>query len=176
MRCGIGANHMIRRVAFGKAIIAGVIGAAAWEVVARVLKTTGLPVFDLVKVLGTTVFGPNAEALLWWPTGMILHTSVGAIWAIFYAYFFWTIFDLRPVLQGILFSLLPAFLAGLIMVPQMSLMQAAPRNVFGLFAINLGFWGPAMILLGHLVYGAVLGSMYVRPVGYKTGRRIDLHA
>ena len=167
---------MIRRVAFGKAIIAGVIGAAAWEVVARVLNTTGLPVFDLVKVLGTTVFGPNAEALLWWPTGLILHTSVGAIWAIFYAYFFWTIFDLRPVLQGILFSLLPAFLAGLIMVPQMSLMQAAPRNVFGLFAIDLGFWGPAMILLGHLVYGAVLGSMYVRPVGYKTGRRIDLHA
>lgn len=166
---------MIRRIAFSKAIIAGVSGAAAWEIVARSLKTAGLPAFDLVRVLGTTVFGIGAEALLWWPTGMILHSSVGAIWAIFYAYFFWSAFDVRPILQGVLFSLLPAFLAGLIMVPQMSLMLAEPHYVFGLFAIDLGFWGPAMILLGHLVYGAVLGSMYVRPVGYKTGRRIDLH-
>ena len=167
---------MVRRIAFGKAIVAGVAGAAVWEITARILKMAGFGVFDLVKVLGTTVFGGDAEAMLWWPAGMLLHCAVGAIWAIFYAYFFWSVFDLRPVLQGVLFSLLPAFLAGAIMVPQMSLMQSEPRSPFGLFAITLGFWGPAMILIGHLVYGAVLGSLYVRPVGYNTGRRIDLHA
>jgi hypothetical protein len=167
---------MIRRVAFGKAIAAGVAGAVAWEAVACSLKVAGLPVFDLVKVLGTTVFRSDAEAALWWPAGMLLHCSVGAIWAIFYAYFFWSVFDRRPVIQGLMFSLLPAFLAGVVMVPQMSLMQAEPHNEFGLFAVTLGFWGPAMILLGHLVYGAVLGSRYVRPVGYRTGRRIDLRA
>ena len=167
---------MIRRVAFGKAIVAGVAGASGWEITARVLRAAGFPVFDLVKVLGTTLFGADADALLWWPVGMLLHCAVGAIWAVFYGYFFWSAFDLRPALQGLLFSLLPAFLAGVVMVPQMSLMRSEPRAPFGLFAVTLGFWGPAMIVLGHLAYGAVLGSLYVRPVGYKAGRRIDLHA
>jgi len=167
---------MIRRVAFGKAIVAGVAGAAGWEAVARAMRAAGIPVFDLVEVLGTTALGGDAEAWLWWPIGMLLHCAVGAIWAIFYAYFFWSVFDVKPIVQGLLFSLLPALLAGVVMVPQMSLMQAEPHGTFGPFAVTLGFWGPAMILIGHLVYGAVLGYLYVRPVGYRTGRRLDLNA
>jgi hypothetical protein len=42
---------MIRRVAFGKAILAGATGALAWEVVVRVLILLGLPLFELQKVI-----------------------------------------------------------------------------------------------------------------------------
>ena len=101
--------------------------------------------------------------------------AVGVIWAVFYAYFFWSFFDLRPALQGMIFSLLPAVLAGLIMIPQMDLMRAGTHGgqlpSYGVFAFRLGFWGPASILLGHLIYGAVMGSLYTRPVGYPVGRR-----
>jgi hypothetical protein len=167
---------MIRRVAFGKAIFAGVIGALAWEVVARVLILLGLPLFDLVFVLGTMVAG-DVRAWIWWPAGILMHATVGAIWAIFYAYFFWSTFDLQPAAQGLLFSLGPATLAGLIMVPQMSFMHElileGKLPAMGLFAANLGWGGPAGILIGHLVYGAVMGGLYVRPVGYKVGRRVS---
>jgi len=166
---------MIRRVAFGKAILAGAAGALAWEVAVRVLIGLGLPLFDLVFTLGTLVLGQVGPSL-WWPVGMSLHATVGAIWAIFYAYFFWSTYDWSPTVQGLVFSLGPAVLAGLIMVPQMGFMHPLMLNGTlrqpGLFATALGWGGPAGILIGHLVYGIAMGSMYVKPVGYRAGRRI----
>jgi hypothetical protein len=165
-------------VAFGKAIIAGVAGAAAWELLIRCLIFGGLPLFDLVRVLGTTVLG-HAPAWQWWPVGMALHASVGAIWAIFYAYFFWSTFDWSPMNQGLVFSLGPAILAGVVMVPQMSLMNplvlSGEMADMGLFGCRLGWGGPAGIFLGHLVYGAVMGSIYTRPVGHWVERRVSSH-
>lgn len=166
---------MIRRVAFGKAVLAGAAGALAWEIAARVLLLLGVPVFDLVFTLGTMITG-EVRPWIWWPVGMAMHATVGAIWAIFYAYFFWSTYDLKPVSQGLLFSLGPAVLAGLVMVPQMTFMhplilagQLPPTGVFGL---KQGWGGPAGIIIGHLIYGAVMGGLYVRPVGYRVGRRI----
>jgi hypothetical protein len=157
---------MIRRVAFKKALVGGALGALAWEIVVRILILAGLPLFDVVRVLGTMIFGPQASTWKWWITGMAMHGVVGCVWAVFYAYFFWSFIDIRPVFQGIIFSLLPAFLAGLIMVPQMDLMLNGSHPPMRLFAISLGIVGPFAIVLGHLIYGAVLGSIYVRPVGY----------
>lgn len=87
---------MIRRVAFGKAILAGASGALAWEVVVRVLILLGLLLFDLVFILGTMITA-DVRPWLWWPSGMAMHATVGVIWAIFYAYFFWSTFDVQPV-------------------------------------------------------------------------------
>ena len=166
---------MIRRVAFGKAVFAGSMGAVAWELVARLLLLFGVRVFDLVYTLGTMIAG-EVSAWVWWPIGMALHVTVGSIWAIFYAYFFWSTFDWRPVTQGLLFSLGPATLAGLIMVPQMSFMHPLILDgklpPTGFFALQFGWGGPAGIVIGHLIYGAVMGGLYVRPVGYPVGRRI----
>src|SRR5688572_6922272 len=112
---------MIRRVAFAKAALAGGTGALAWEVVARLLIWFGIPVFDLVRLLGTMLL-PDAAAWQWWPLGLCLHAGVGAIWAIFYAYFFWSTYSWKPSTQGFVFSLGPVVLAGLVMVPQMGWM------------------------------------------------------
>jgi hypothetical protein len=166
---------MIRRVSFKKAIIAGLLGAVAWDAAARILELFGVPIFDLVHVLGSIAAGAYAPAWKWWTAGMLLHCTVGAIWAIFYAYFFWSTFDYRPVVQGVLFSLLPTLLAGLVMVPQLYLMQtagAAMAEGNGIFAIGVGAGGPLMLVIGHLVYGSVLGSLYIRPVGYPTGGKV----
>ncbi len=166
---------MIRRVAFGKAVFAGAAGALAWEAALRLLIRLGLPLFDLVHVLGTMVLG-QSSAWLWWPAGLALHASVGSIWAIFYAYFFWSTYDWSPAAQGLIFSSGPAVLAGLVMVPQMDLMHPlvlqGKLQGAGLFGSGLGWGGPAGILLGHLIYGAVMGGLYTRPVGYSAGRRV----
>jgi hypothetical protein len=92
---------VIRRVAFRKAILAGVGRRARLG--------------DLVHLLGTTLVG-NQSAWLWWPAGLALHAGVSAIWAIFYAYFFWSTFELPPAFQELAFSSIPTVLAGVVML------------------------------------------------------------
>ena len=92
---------MLRIISYRKAIIAGIAGALAWEIAARVLLFAGVPVFDMVRLLGTLVASP-AEPLGWWPAGLALHCVAGAVWAIFYG-----LFDLvlhLPFPPGLLFA------------------------------------------------------------------------
>jgi hypothetical protein len=165
---------MVRRVAFGKAVLAGAAGALAWEIVARIAEALGLPLFDITHMIGT-MFANHAPFWEWWPIGMTLHAIVGAIWAIFYAYFFWSTFDWPPAVQGMVFSIVPAVLAGLVMIPQMALMHplvlARELPFPGLFASRLGLAGPATDIFGHLIYGAVMGAIYTHPVGRAVVRR-----
>ena len=113
---------MIRRVAYGKAVLAGMAGAVALEIVARLLILAGAPVFDIVGTLGALA-QPYASGLASWSVGMALHLTVGAIFAVFYAYFFWSTLPLRPVFQGVVFALFPMVLAIVIMGPQFELMN-----------------------------------------------------
>lgn len=170
---------MIRRVAFPKAIAGGLAGAAAWELVIRLLRVAGVPLGDLVHLLGTMLVG-QAPAGLWWPAGMALHLGVGAVWAIFYAYFFWSTFDWRPPLQGLAFSFIPILLAGLVMLPQLGWMHPlvlrGELSRPGLFDIGEGWGGPAGIILGHLIYGLALGALYTRPVGSRVQVPVRAHA
>ena len=168
---------MIRVVALRKAAVAGVAGAAAWEAVLRSLILAGVPTFDIVKSLGTLVF-PQGPASAWWPTGMAAHVLVGICWAVFYAYFFWSRFDWRPPLQGLVFAALPAVLALAIVSPQLGLMQLDADEVQltrdlimpPLSALEIGG-----LVLGHAIFGLVVGAIYVRPVGYRNepvGKRL----
>jgi beta-glucosidase/6-phospho-beta-glucosidase/beta-galactosidase len=164
---------MIRVVSMRKAVIAGMAGAAAWEVVFRALEIGGAPLFDIVGSLGTLAF-PNGPAPASWIVGMALHLVVGALWAVFYAYFFWARFDWPPALQGFAFSFLPALLAIGIAGPQLATMHLEA------LAVPVGpdtllpslEWRPVLgMLLGHAIYGTVLGALYTHPVGYRAGRR-----
>jgi hypothetical protein len=170
---------VIRRISFRKAVVGGIAGALVWEAVVRTLIVAGVPLFDLVHLLGTMVVGQQ-PAWLWWPAGLALHLGVGAVWAIFYAYFFWSTFEWKPAFQGLAFSSIPILLAGLVMLPQLGSMNALvlqgqlPRP--GPFAIGDGWGGPTGIVLGHLVYGCTVGLLYTRPVGYRVGHRARIHA
>jgi beta-glucosidase/6-phospho-beta-glucosidase/beta-galactosidase len=169
---------MIRKVAFSKAILAGLTGAIAWEVAARVTGLLlGAPLFDIVHLLGTTFTG-EASPWLWWPMGMAAHLLVGAIWAVFYAYFFWSTFDWRPVRQGLAFTALPILLATFVMRPQLELMNplvAAGRMPFsGLHGLDADWRSYLGLVLGHLIWGSTLGALYTRPVGSPTSHPLAL--
>jgi beta-glucosidase/6-phospho-beta-glucosidase/beta-galactosidase len=170
---------MIRYVAYRKAVLAGMAGAVAWEAVARQLILAGVPFVDIVGTLGG-VAAPHASVWASWTVGMMLHLIVGAIWAVFYAYFFWSVLSLRPVLQGLVFAFVPMPLAIFIMHPQLELMhplvQAGQAPSADLFGLSHGLHEPLSIAIGHLVWGAVLGLLYTRPVGYAANRRPRLSA
>ncbi|SCZ05830.1 family 1 glycosylhydrolase [Microvirga guangxiensis] len=164
---------MIRSVAYSKAVLAGMAGAVAWEIVARLLIWAGVPFFDLVMTLGTLVL-PNASPWEAWLTGMAVHLLVGAIWAVFYAYFFWSVLPLRPAFQGMVFAFVPMPLAIFIMHPQFDLMyplvQSGQLSSSGLFGLGGGMHEPLSIATGHLIWGSVLGLLYTRPVGFRANR------
>ena len=86
---------MLRIVAYRKAILAGIAGALVWEAAVRLLALAGVPVFDLVRQLGTLAF-PNGSPFVWWPAGTAAHLAVGIAWALFYAYFVWARFRCPP--------------------------------------------------------------------------------
>ena len=159
---------MIRVVAFRKAILAGVAGALAWEIVVRLLRMAGLPFHDMTYMLGT-LFLPGGSVSEWWLAGMALHAGVGAIWAVFYAYFFWSTFDWPPAVQGLVFSFAPALLAIVVMHPQLELMHPLVLNgqmvSSGFFGLRHGWGEPVGEFLGHAIYGVVMGALYTRPVG-----------
>lgn len=164
---------MIRVISYWKAILAGVAGALAWEILARLAMLTGLPFYDLVKLLGTLVV-PRADVWLWWPVGMAMLAITGALWAIFYAYFFWSVLARPPWRQGLVFAIGPALLTILILRPQLELMHghASPATGYaGLFGLSGGWHAPLSILVAHAVYGAVMGALYTRPVGAPVGER-----
>jgi beta-glucosidase/6-phospho-beta-glucosidase/beta-galactosidase len=162
---------VIRVVAFRKAAVAGVAGAAGWEIAARLAQLVGLSPFDLVKTLGTLAF-PHGRAEHWWPAGMAVHALVGICWAVFYAYFWWGRLRWRPALQGLAFSLLPALLALFVVLPQVRLMRLDGTTAhFGPedFVAGLSIALVASVLLGHALFGLIVGAIYTRPVGYRVG-------
>jgi beta-glucosidase/6-phospho-beta-glucosidase/beta-galactosidase len=151
---------MIRRVAYIKAILAGAAGAVAAEALVRLLVLAGLPIAGMVDRVGAVVL-PGAGPWQEWAAGMALHLLAGAIWGLAYAYFFFSLLPLHRTLQGLAFSLIPLALALVVLRPQLELMlmaRAAPWPIP---------WRDALSLtLGHLAWGAVLGTLYHRPVGH----------
>jgi beta-glucosidase/6-phospho-beta-glucosidase/beta-galactosidase len=156
-----------------KATLAGVAGALVWTVVLDGLELAGLPLFDIVKALGTLVFSAD-NVIGWTALGLVAHCVVGICWALAYAYFFWDRFAWPPAIQGLAFSIVPALLALFIVNPQLQLMHLGQQ------VVEVG-WHSAFppitlaqvagILLGHAIFGLVVGAIYTRPVGYRADGR-----
>src|SRR5690348_14170804 len=118
---------MIRVVALKKAVIAGLCGAAVMEIFSLATRRAGFASVDLITELGSVNFDhlpivANVAAVL-------AHLSVGVAWAVFYAFFFWGRFHFRPAIQGLLFAILPATLAILVVYPELALMHLPAHSV-----------------------------------------------
>ena len=163
---------MIRVVALRKAMLAGALAALAWELAARALILAGLPLFDIVRTLGTLVFS-HGPPLAWWLSGIVAHMGVGICWALVYAYFFWGRFDWRPPLQGLAFAAVPAVLAIFVADPQLTLMHSGEQVVqleWTMILPQLGTGHVGGLLLGHVIFGLTVGALYTHPVGYPAAR------
>ena len=112
----------MRIVDLPKAVTAGVAGALAMELVAYAIRMAGLAAVDLAVQLGSVLV--PLDHGVGRAGGLLAHAAVGIAWALFYAYFFWGRLKWPQLLQGLAFSMIPAFLAVLFVYPQLHLMQA----------------------------------------------------
>jgi beta-glucosidase/6-phospho-beta-glucosidase/beta-galactosidase len=157
---------VIRVVSLRKAIAAGLAGAAVMEVFSFAGSKAGLPEVDFIGELSSTAF--RETPLLAGAAATLVHLGVGVCWAIFYA-FFWGRMRLRPPIQGLVFAILPATLAILVVYPELALMRLQAEVVtlsIGSFLAPLS--GPviASLVAAHALFGLTVGAIYRKPVGY----------
>src|SRR5690348_7256643 len=158
---------MLRVVALPKAIAAGVAGAAVIEGVTLAAAKAGLPTIDLVSQLSMTEF--HRAPVVGLVAALIAHFAIGVCWAVFYAFFFWGRFHLRPALQGLLFAILPATLAILVVYPELALMRSSADVVrldTATFFASLNAATVGSLLVSHALFGLTIGIIYRRPTGY----------
>ena len=168
---------MMRVVSFRKAVLAGIGGAAVMEICSALVALAGLATVDFVTQLSSVFF--DQSPLLANGSALAVHLAIGICWAIFYAFFFWGRLRAPPIIQGLIFSLLPAALAIFVVYPELHLIrlhaEVVRLDVHSFLAPITAFTG-ANLLGAHLLFGITIGAIYRRPVGYAVGKKPGMPA
>ncbi len=145
------------------------VGAAVWGIVATVAftlfsmmgKTMGMTDMDLLDLLGSAVVEPHTPRS--GAVGAVIHLMNGAILAVGWAY--------GARLADVDLNWVSGAAWGAVLWPLALLMMSTIGAVHpairrgdqddpGLAATNFGFMTPVGSLMGHLVWGALLGLLY----------------
>jgi uncharacterized membrane protein YagU involved in acid resistance len=133
-----------------RAAVAGLLGTAAMTALLLIEPSIGLPKIAMGQVLSSSLGLTSAHLSIGPAIGWVLHFVIGMVLALIYA----AAFDGRlaggPVLRGVLYGILVFVVAQVVFMP----------------VVGGGFFSrgdPELLagsLLGHLVYGAVVGWTY----------------
>ena len=134
-------------VNFGKAALAGIVGTVAMTLVGLyVAPIMGIPAMNPAAMLAGPMGGSMA-------LGWVGHFTIGIVLAVIYAAVAGNIPG-SPALRGALYGIAPWLLAQLVVMPMMGMPLFSGSMVMAMGS-----------LIGHLVYGAVVGAIYGEPVG-----------
>lgn len=136
-----------------KSIIAGMLATAAMTLFATGAPLMGMPEMNVPKMLAGTMGTPTI-------IGWAAHFMIGIILALGFAVIFYSKLPGSGVVKGLIFSLIPWLMAQLIVMPMMAFLNSMPFSS-GIFSGSIVMAMGSM--LGHLVYGLVLGLTY-KPV------------
>lgn len=125
-----------------KAIAAGVTGTAAMTMLMVLAPRMGMPPMNIGAMLGSVMGG---NIVLGWAA----HFMIGTVLALGYAVIFASRLPGAPAVRGASYSLLPWLMAQVVVMPMMGM---------GLFSGSMLAAGGS--LMGHLLYGVVLGAIY----------------
>jgi uncharacterized membrane protein YagU involved in acid resistance len=130
------------RINFGKAVVAGIIGTLVMTAVGLwMAPMMGIPRMNPAEMLAGQMGGSIA-------LGWVAHLTIGSILAVVYA----AVSSRLPgpfALRGALYGLAPFLLAQIVVMPMMGMPLFS-----GSLPLAMGS------LIGHLIYGAVIGSVY----------------
>jgi hypothetical protein len=146
-----------------RAVLAGIAATAAMTILMIVGAKMGMPEMPMTRMLGSMFASPDRATLL----GMIMHFIIGGV--LFSLAYAWVIEPRLPggaAVRGLIYGFVVWIVAGL-MMPVVGMMhpliKAGRMRSPGLFMIGMGgMLAPVGSLMGHLLYGLVLGSAYRR--------------
>ena len=129
----------------GKAILAGIVGTIAMTLLTMMAGAMGLEM-NIPAMLSGFMQVPII-------VGWLAHFMIGIVFALVYAYGFAKRLPGSPAARGALYGLFPFLMAQIAVMPMMS-MGLFTSNAPNALMLVLGS------LMGHLVYGAVVGAIY----------------
>lgn len=140
----------MKKVNFLNVVISGVAATIAMTALMFMAPMMGMPKMNIAKMLGSMM--GNNEMLGW-----IAHFMIGIILAFIYAVVFYKKFTPKGSINGLIFSVIPWLAAQLMVMPMMMAMKG--------MSFTAGIFSGSLImamgsLMGHLVYGLVLGVIY----------------
>ena len=137
-----------------KALGAGIAGTIVMTLFAATAPLMGMPEMNVPEMLSGFMGVPTIA-------GWLAHFMIGTILALAYAFVLISKLPGKPVVRGILFGLIPWFMAQILVNPMMGA---------GVFAVNTP--APMLMvagsLMGHVVYGAIVGLVYGTTAGLET--------
>ena len=137
----------------GRAAAAGVIATASMTALLLIEPAVGLPEIAIGQLLSSSLSYTTAVLSAGPALGWLLHFLVGIAWALLYAGVVLVRLSGTPLVRGMLYGGLVFLLAQTVLMP----------------VVGAGFFSRGDVptlagsLLGHLVYGAVLGWVYGAP-------------
>jgi uncharacterized membrane protein YagU involved in acid resistance len=136
-----------------RAAAAGLVGTAAMTALLLVEPSVGLPKIAMGQILSTSLGLASAHLPIGPALGWVIHFMIGVALALIYA----TAFERRlpgtPLVRGLLYGVLVFVVAQLVFMPLVG---------GGVFSRGDGEL-IAGSLLGHLVYGGLIGWIYGEP-------------
>jgi uncharacterized membrane protein YagU involved in acid resistance len=128
---------------FWRAIFGGFVGTLAITLLMyKGAPMMGIPKMDIAAMLGSMLGG--------WTTGMVMHFINGVVlFPLIYAFVLFSKLRGAPVGKGIFWGVTLWLVAGLMVMPMMG------AGFFG--TANGGLMAAAASLMGHVIYGALLG-------------------
>lgn len=149
---------MLKNLNVTRAIVAGIAGTAAMTALMLMAPMMGMPPMNIGQMLGSMLGGSIA-------LGWVAHFMIGTVLALIYGALFAQRLPGPTAVRGILFGLAPWLLAQVAVMPMM----------------GAGFFSGSLLvaagsLMGHLVYGAVVGGIYGHTASPATERGVHVHA
>ena len=130
------------RIRIRRAIVAGIVGTIVMTAVGLwVAPLMGMPAMNPARMLAGAMGGGLVP-------GWLGHFMIGAVLAVIYAAVA-PVLPGNPVVRGGLYALAPFLLAQLVVVPMMGMPLFSGSAVMAMGS-----------LVGHLVYGGVVGGVY----------------
>jgi len=144
----------------GLAFIAGVIGGAVMVGFVAIIRGLGMTSLDYAMVLGS-LFTNNISGGTW-VLGFIVHLIVSGFIALIYAAVFEAIRASNwwlGLLGGVINAIIAGFIVAGYRVPVTGVEVVGVASP-GAFAINYGVAALITFIIGYLIYGLIVGSMY----------------
>ncbi len=135
-----------------KVITTGVAATAVMSIMAvMVAPMMGMPKMDFGTILGTN----NPMMAMPYMVGWMMHFVVGIVLTAIYASIFADKISGSYTVRGIIFAMIPFVIAQSMMMPMMG-------NGFWSSASEVQMMAIMGSLIGHVVFGAVLGAVYAK--------------
>jgi hypothetical protein len=150
---------MFPRIKAGRALAGGLVGALVVSAVTGVLRFVGVPL-NIEMMLGSLVLGMIGPGV--WLLGLGMHLVAGAIIGIVYAVIFEKGLHEASVGLGLALASVHAVVTGIILafVPDVHPLVPSILPAPGPFLLGLGAFGVLLFLALHLLFGAIVGSIY----------------